>query len=79
MDSIAYVWYVFGKGLRVIEAYVNAMFGREGSRAHANRHVPRPYTEGNHTKTTDAKTHVLVANSTGITGKDKWVEIKCNV
>ena len=88
MGGIAYIRHVLGEGLRVIEGHVDAMLGK-GVKGPDHVTIWRRTCaqavsiEGNRitVKTTDGKTHVLVADSTGITttGKGKWIEIKWNV
>ena len=88
MGGIAYIRYVLGKGLRVIEGHRDAMPGRDMK---GPDHVTiwrrtcaqAVSIEGNHVtvKTTDGKTYVLVADSTGMTTTDegRWLEIRWNV
>ena len=88
MGGIAYIRYVLGEGLRVTEGLVDAMLGR-GAKGPDHVTIWRRTCaqavsiDGNRItiKTTDGKTHALVADSTGITttGKGKWIEIKWNV
>ena len=88
MGGIAYIRYVLGEGLRVTEGHVDAMLGR-GVKGPDHVTIWRRTCaqavsiEGDRitVKTTDGKTHVLVADSTGITttGKGRWIELKWNV
>ena len=88
MGGIAYLRYMIGKGTRITEGVVDKMLG-EGVKGPDHVTIWRRTCaqavsiEGNRVtvETTDGKTHVLLADSTGITttGKGRWIEIKWKV
>lgn len=86
MASIAYIRYVNGKSLRVMEGVVDAILNTIKGPDHVTiwRRTCAQSVSINGdkiiTKTTDGKTYVLMADSTGITttGKGRWIEIKWN-
>ncbi len=88
MAGIAYLRYMIGKGTRITEGAVDKMLG-EGVKGPDHVTIWRRTCaqavsiEGNRitVETTDGKTHVLLADSTGITttGKGRWIEIKWKV
>ena len=88
MGGIAYLRHMIGKGTRITEGMVDKMLGK-GVRGpdHVTiwrRTCARAVSmDGDHitVEATDGKTHVLVADPTGITttGKGRWIEIKWKV
>ena len=88
MAGIAYLRYMIGKGTRITEGAVDKMLG-EGVKGPDHVTIWRRTCaqavsiEGNRitVETDDGKTHVLLADSTGITatGKGRWIEIKWKV
>ena len=86
MGGIAYIRYVLGEGLRVIEGHVDTMLGRGTKGPDHNDHMeadlrPDRLHRGQPHHRKDGKTHVLMADSTGITTTDKgrWIELKWNI
>ena len=88
MGSIAYLRHMIGKGVRITEGVTDKMLGN-GVKGPDHVTIWRRTCaqavsiEGDRItiQTTNGKTHVLVADSTGITttGKGRWIELKWNV
>ena len=88
MGSIAYLRHMIGKGVRITEGVTYKMLGN-GVKGPDHVTIWRRTCaqavsiEGDRItiQTTNGKTHVLVADSTGITttGKGRWIELKWNV
>ena len=88
MDSITYLRYMIGKGLRITQGVTDKMQGRgvkgpDHIAIWSRTCVQVISIEGDRItiKMADGKIHVLVADSTGITttGKGRWIELKWNV
>ena len=88
MAGIAYLRYMIGKGVRITEGVADEMLGN-GVKGPDHMTIWRRTCaqavsiEGDRItiQTADKKTHILVADSTGITttGKGRWIELKWNV